>query len=268
MEKKGTIISLILVTIIVGASISTIIISGITASKYNYVQIEVNPRAEFICDNKFDVVSVAPLNADAEIVLSDMNLVGDNIDKAVVKFIDECARCGYIDINGVNNSTNITIIDGLTQALDVHITQMIYNYFRKSEILSSVTETYEVREIANKKKEAKVACSNKYKLITTINEQQPEHKIEYLRKLSEVELVDMVRTKHKENPYSPTQENIDTKAKLLANNESAYRKHMQAINNNSQQEFSEMFNKFQKLSSKQYFQDFEKEYTIWQKRHS
>ena len=266
MEKKGTIISLILIAIIITCAVTFIIVSGITMQDYNYVQIEVNPRAEFICDNKYNVISVAPLNDDARIVLADMTFEDMKIEDAVVSFIDECAKCGFIDVNGVSNATNITVIDGITQALDVHVTQKVYEYFRTKEIMSSVTETYEIRKVFDEKKDNKIACSNKYKLISTMTECNTNDDIQSLRKLSEVELVDKVLLRHKNQPYTPTQEEIQTKQQLLTSNQSIYSTHVNSITNNTQKEFSSLFDKFQKYSAQEYQKDFEKEYTYWQKQ--
>lgn len=266
MEKKHTIISLIAIAIIIGCTIAYIIISGMVAQKYNYVQIEVNPRIEFICDRKFDVISSRPLNEDAEIVMSDLDLIGLDVDDATTTFLNECARCGYIDVNGIDNATNVTVIDGITQALDVHVTQKVYNYFRKNEIMSVVSETYEDRNTFDEKKKNNVPCSNKYKLITTIIESSPNYTIQELNKLSEVELVDIVISKHKDSPYTPTDDLIAKKQQLIKDNQSKYNTHIKSISNNSQKEFSELFEDFQKISGKKYFENFKKEYEKWQYR--
>ena len=50
MEKKQTIMSLIFVAVIVISAVAVIIFTGITANEYNYVQLEINPRVEFLCD--------------------------------------------------------------------------------------------------------------------------------------------------------------------------------------------------------------------------
>ena len=235
--------------------------------EYNYVQIEVNPRAEFICDNKYKVLSVSPLNNDARIVLADITFTNMQIEDAVVLFLDECAKCGFIDVDGVSNATNITVIDGITQALDVHITQKVYEFFKTREIMSSVTETYEVRQIFDDKKKEKIACSNKYKLISTMTEIDDSENIDSLKKLSEVELVDKVFERHKSQPYSPLDEDKITKQQLLANNQSKYRQHMDSISNLSQKEFSQLFSDFQKYSAKEYQTDFNKQYMIWQEKY-
>ena len=68
------------------------------------------------------------------------------------EFLDECSKTGYIDVNGVNNATNITVIDGITQALDVHTTKAVYKYFKDHEILSAAVENYEDRSMFDEKK--------------------------------------------------------------------------------------------------------------------
>ena len=264
MEKKATIISLIFLAIIVATACCYIIFTGITTKEYNYVQLEVNPRVEFICDKKLSVVSVQPLNDDARIVLADLDLIGLDIDKAAVVFLDECARTGYIDVTAVDNATNITVIDGITQAVDVHVAQEVYKYFRDNEILSAVTESYEDRDLFDKKKENKIECSNKYKLITTMIEKDNSLTIEDLRKIKESKLVEMVAKEHKNNPYTPTKEEVEYKQKLINNNTQKYNTHKKCISNYSQQEFSQIFDKHQRLSSKKYINNFNKEYNIWQ----
>ena len=267
MEKKATIISIIAVVIIIGCASAYIIFSGMIAKEYNYVQIEVNPRVEFLCDKKFNVLSIYPLNEDARIVLSDIDLVGLRVEEATSIFLDECAKTGYIDVNGIDNSTNITVIDGITQTLDVHVTKQVYDYYRIKEIMSAVTETYEDRSMFDKKKENKVNCSNKYKLITTIIETDNSQNMNTLRKNKEVELVEIVANRHKNNPFTPTTQELEKKQELIKSNKSKYDKHMKAITNNSQKEFSELFDDFQKESIKEYQQNFNKKYNLWQEQH-
>lgn len=264
MEKKGTIFSLIFVGFVVVGVVLTIILLGITAGDYNYVQLEINPKVEFLCDKKFKVVSIAPLNDDASIVLSDMELIGLDIDKAIDMYLDECAKTGYLDVDGIDNAVNLTVVDGLTQALDVHIMQSIYGYLRKNEVMASVTENYEIREMFNKKKESNMCCVNKYKLVTTLESTQSALDFDALKKLSEVNLIDLVKSNHENNPYTPSQEDISKKKELIESNKNKYDTHIKNISNNTQKEFSELLDDFQKSSGKKYQQNFEKEYTKWQ----
>ena len=264
MEKKASIVSLIALALIVGVASCYIIFSGITTKEFNYIQLEVNPRVEFVCDKKFNIVSVQPLNADARIVLADLDLIGLDADKATAIFLDECAKTGYIKVDGIDNSTNITVVDGITQALDVHITQEVYKFYQDNEILSVVTETYEDRNMFDEKIKNKVSCTNKNKLLTTIVEKDNTQDFKTLKKLSEAKLVELDANEHKANPFVPTTEEKITKQKLVDSNADIYNTHKKCISNYSQQEFSKIFNKHQKLSGKKYFNNHTKEYNNWQ----
>jgi len=228
------------------------------------VLLEVNPKVEFICDNNFKVVSCKPLNEDGEIVLSGVNYKGLDIEVASVDFLNECARTGYIDVDGNDNAVNITVIDGITQALDVHVTQKIYSYLKHKEILCAVVENYEDRSMFDRKKENNICCANKYKLISTLVDRDEDNKIEVLKNLCEVELIDIVANEHIDNPYISTEDTQTLKNKLIELNKEKYDRHMSAINNNSQKEFTEIFDDFQKTSGKKYMENYDKQYTNWQ----
>lgn len=263
MEKKANIISLILIITIVICTCIFIVFSGITAKDFNYVLLEVNPKVEFVCDKDFQVVSVKPLNEEAEILLSNLNYTGMQVDMASVDFINECAKLGYIDVDGNDNAVNITVIDGITQALDVHVTREVYNYLKKKEIMCAVVENYEDRSMFDRKKENKICCANKYKLITTLVDRNETYKLEHLRKLSEEELIDIVANEHKSEPYKSSEELTEKKEKLLSENKDKYEKHINSITEGSQKEFSEIFDKYQKTSTQKYMQNFNKEYSEW-----
>ena len=264
MEKKGTMIYLILVFVIVISSAILIIFSGITANELNYVQLEVNPKVEFLCDNTFQVVSFRPLNEEAKIILSDVDYIGMSMEDVSTDFIDLCAKTGYIDVNGVNNAVNITVIDGLTQALDVHIVKSINTYLRKNEILCAVTETYEDRSMVDKKKENNICCANKLKLIDTIMENDNNAKLKTLKKLSEVELIDMVANIHNTNKFNGSNDYINLKKIMIENNQEKYNQHKKSITNDSQKEFSKIYEDYQKSTGEYFKQNFGKQYTLWQ----
>jgi hypothetical protein len=269
MEKKSTIICLILVGVIVCSSAITIILMGIPAKDYNYIQLEINPRIEMICDKNFKVVSTYPLNQDARIVLSDLDLTGLSAEDATVLYLNECAKTGYIDVDGANNATNITIIDGLTQALDVHVTKSVYKYFRENEILSAIVENYEDRHMFDMKKEHKLCCANKYKLISTMAELDNTENIDTLKKYNEVSLIEKVANNHKNKPFIPTPEELETKQKLIQENQSKYNNHLGGITSHSQRSFSTLFDKYQKhKDTSRFFTNFSKEYTSWKKDRS
>lgn len=267
MEKKATIFSLIFVAVVVISAVCYIVFAGITAKELNYVQLEINPRVEILCDKNFKVVSFRPLNEDAKIILTGIEYKGMNIEDACVDFMDTCAKAGYIDVDGEDNAINITIIDGITQALDSRVTRNIYKYCKKNEIMCAVVENYEVRKTFDEKKENQICCSNKYKLIKTIQEYMPDKTVDELKKLSEEKLIDMIGNIHQDEKFTPTEEHITLKTKLIDFNREKYDKHMKNINDKTQQEFAEKFDKFQKNEAQKYFTDYNKEYDLWQNSH-
>ncbi len=267
MEKKATVICLIFIGAILLSAVGYIIFSGITANDYNYVLLEINPKIEFLCDKKFKVVSYKPLNEDAEILLTGVEYKGMDITDATEDFLDICCKAGYIDVDRDDNAVNITIIDGITQALDVHVTQSVYSFFREKEILCAVVENYEDRNMFDEKKKNQVCCANKYKLIKTMQTYLPDKSVNELNKLSEVELIDMVNNIHSEYSFEPTEEQIELKTKLIDFNREKYNEHMKKITNKSQQEFSSKFDKFQKTKAQDYMINFDKSYTTWQNKH-
>lgn len=264
MEKKNTIICIIFVAVLVISAGAYIVFTGITADEYNYVQLEINPRVEFLCDKYFNVVSYKGLNEDAEILLSNVEYKGMKMEDVAIDFIDTCARTGYIDVNGVNNAINVTVIDGLTQALDVHIVKKINSYLKEKEILCSVTESNEDRFLFDDKKELGVCCANKLKLITTLNEQDSTLEIEKLKTLSEVELIDMVANIHATTNKTIDNEKSKYKQKLIAHEQAKYQKHINSISKETQKEFAKIFEDYTNSSTEKYKTNFRKEYSIWQ----
>lgn len=265
MEKKATTISLIFVSVVVLSAVALIIFMGITAREYNYVQIEVNPKVEFIVDKRFKVVSYRPLNDDGLIVLANENLKGLDIEDACVKYLDICSRLGYIDVDGLDNAVNLTIIDGLTQALDTHISEGIFEYLKENEIICSVTENADDRASLEGKKKEGLCCSNKYKLISTICEMDEKQNFDALKKLSEIELIDLVTNTHQTKHFVTTTSAINKKDELRNKNAEKYEAHMNKLTNKSRSKFSTILEKYQNSSIKKYKLNFEREYNNWQK---
>lgn len=264
MEKKSTILSLLFVGAAVVSAVAFIIFSGITAQDYNYVQLEINPRVEFVCDKYFKVISTRPLNDDARIVLAGVDYKGMSVDDASVDFMDLCAKCGFIDLDTEDNAVNITVIDGITQALDVHVTKSIFEYLRAKEIKCTVIENYEDRSMFDEKKKNNVCCANKYKLIKTLQEYDSEKSVKQLNKLSEESLIDMVANIHTSDPYTPHDEELAMKESLMELNKDKYENHMNNITNKSQREFEKAFDELQKKNHSKYSDNFTKEYINWQ----
>lgn len=75
-----------------------------------YVSIDINPSIEFMVDAEDNVVSYLFLNEDAEILCSDLDFTGMNVDDAVELFIQTATEAGYIDPEGNDNAVLITVL--------------------------------------------------------------------------------------------------------------------------------------------------------------
>lgn len=66
--------------------------------------VEINPKVMFSVDDSGKVADVTALNTDADVILSSAErleeLKGIEIEKSVKKFVDYCAKLGYIDLDG------------------------------------------------------------------------------------------------------------------------------------------------------------------------
>lgn len=67
------------------------------------IRIEINPSLEFLVNNRGVVISSAPLNKDAAILLADNDYSGKNIGDAVSDFAALAISCGFISLTADYN---------------------------------------------------------------------------------------------------------------------------------------------------------------------
>jgi len=75
-----------------------------------YVTLDINPSVELIVTPKEKVIYVNPLNADAEVLLVDLNLVGLDLDVAIQVIIDTAIELGFIDVDSEETIVSVTAI--------------------------------------------------------------------------------------------------------------------------------------------------------------
>ena len=186
MEKKKTIIVISIVLGIVIMVSLFIIFSGLLVNDSDYILLEVNPKIEFITNNNFEVTSFAPLNKEAKELVIQEDFLGLKADEACTKFVDLCAKAGYIDVDGEDNAVKISTVDGLTQALEVHIVSRLNEYFLQNEILCNIIENAHDLEEYNQAKKHSISSIPKYSIIKTIiDNNYSEKSISELSKMNE-----------------------------------------------------------------------------------
>ncbi|MDD4733395.1 MAG: hypothetical protein PHU05_00870 [Bacilli bacterium] len=94
MNKKN--IFIITIIIIVVALLGYVVLN-FNNKKLSYVSISINPDIMLAVNDANIVEEVIPLNEDADIIISDLEIVGMDIESASKKVIDAAIETGYID---------------------------------------------------------------------------------------------------------------------------------------------------------------------------
>ena len=117
------------------------------------IMLDINPSVLFITDKKGNVKSVKAANSDADVILSDEDILnelkGKPVSESVEIFIDNAARLGYIDLDSDENAVKITSAKDGKQTDE--IVTATKKYFREKGVYSVVLkETVSVNSLAEK----------------------------------------------------------------------------------------------------------------------
>jgi gas vesicle protein len=79
-----------------------------TNKPLTYLSISINPDVELAVNDTGAVEEVVPINEDADVITSDLNLVGTSVEDASEKIVDAAIDTGYIDEYSDNNTVVLT----------------------------------------------------------------------------------------------------------------------------------------------------------------
>lgn len=262
MKKGGQIAVIVMVVFIMLSGAITFLLMGVRAGDKHYVCIEINPRVEFLTNRDKEVTSFKPLNEEAKTLLIDEEIVGLPVTEATVKFVDLCARAGYIDVNGKDNAVKISVLSGLNQALEVKLYRAVSKYFTNNEIFGAVFDGSKDLNMYKTAKKQGVS-SEKYDLMLAVAENNNGIDIKSLKNKSNKELIDIIEEQHKMYKFEYTDEELANKVKLIDFNRTNYDNHKENITESSIKKFREKYAKYLKTDAKKYEQNFDKTYQIW-----
>lgn len=124
--------------------IAVVVFAGISYVIYNFhvkplsfVTISINPEVELSLNRQNNVVDVLPINEEADIITSDLNLIGLSVEKASEKIIDAAIETGYIDEYIEENTVVIT-----TSSDDENVRKQL-----EEKIMSRLNKHFETRKI-------------------------------------------------------------------------------------------------------------------------
>lgn len=148
--KKGIIK---LITILLVLALPAILLTGCQMQQQQsdyaqaYVYLKINPEVELAVNSEGKVEAVYYANEDAEILLSQTDLIGMDIEDAVEKIVDEATEAGYIDVEGTENEVEVGIITDedednapIEERLRNRLRERIHKYFDNNGIFGVVSQ--------------------------------------------------------------------------------------------------------------------------------
>lgn len=190
MKKTFGIIAVILTVLVISWAV-TLLINNDTA----YVFLEVNPSLELIVNRNNKIEELIALDSEAEILLSDLNLLKYDLIEAVDIITDEMIKMGYI------NSESIAIIDINTVStkekrnnqLNKAIENLIQKKLDENNFLAEIYVAG-VGELIKESAEKYGISSGKMLLVTKAIESGSEKDEEDLVKMSISEIQNEIKT--------------------------------------------------------------------------
>ena len=150
MKKILPIIAVVLLIFVVGYMIYT----KTTVEDYSYVILKINPEVELGIDNEDVVREINPLNEDAEVLLSDMDLLGKPFDEVAENIIDSTVSIGQLEnqielmVMNQDEDIRLALETKIKTKIEAHIQEKNYNALLivkgLTEEIKTNAEAYEI----------------------------------------------------------------------------------------------------------------------------
>lgn len=188
---KKIYISLLIIAIVAGVTFGLIYYLNRDRDSVAAVTFNLNPAIQCIIDETDKVVAVTCLDAEAEILLADTDLIGEKIEEAAEIFTQLCIDAGYIDCNSDgtldDNVIEYTIVSS-DDALELRI---------QSRIRSRINELFDDHAIYGRARKmvtsATTTLEQKYSQIATYLQMDTSE----FADLSEKEILNLIKERSK-----------------------------------------------------------------------
>lgn len=134
MKKLTYVLSFVFVLATVLVAVGCTASNVSAATEDTYVTIDINPSVELIVSPKEIVLYANPLNADGEVLLANLELIGLPLSEASDLIIQEAINLGYIDVNSEEVLVSVSAIsenpelgDQIRERVKAHINDAFMN---------------------------------------------------------------------------------------------------------------------------------------------
>jgi hypothetical protein len=106
-------------------------------SGISFVTISINPEVELAVNAQDEVTDVIPINEDADVITSDLDLIGLDVDEASEKIVDAAVETGYIDEYENDNTVVVTTAsddESVRKTLEERIMTNLNNHLESKKV--------------------------------------------------------------------------------------------------------------------------------------
>jgi len=174
---------------------------GTVSADDAYVTLDINPSIDLTVNGKDKVIDANALNEDGELLLLELDLVGENVDDAIALIIDEAINLGFIDIESAETLVSVSAISTtaeLGETVRNKIMEHVNNAFKDRGMMGKAVEkAFDGSTVALAG--ALGVSPAQYNLAMKACELVDDIAIEDAVELTPEELMAMIRTRNQEN---------------------------------------------------------------------
>ena len=168
-----------------------------------YIGLRINPEIEMVIDETGTVASANAVNADGEVVLSEVELEGKTAEEAVVDFTETAVDLGYMDPEAGKDTVYVDVNGESTEVVEKvekSLSDKLMKFFEKRGIAGKVSK--EVLDSYLATAEEWNVAPGHAKMIARVLEANPELTYDELLNLTVKELLELLKTNIKDNNVS------------------------------------------------------------------
>jgi hypothetical protein len=174
---------------------------GTVSADDTYVTIDINPSIDLIVSGADKVLAANPLNEDGEMLLLDLDLVGEKSEDAIALIIDEAIDLGFIDIEAEETVVSVSAVSTtaeLGETVRNRIMEQVNTAFAERAMMGkAVAKTEDASTVAAA--DALGVSPALYRLAAKVCELDDAVTMEAATQMTATELMAAIQTRLQEN---------------------------------------------------------------------